>query len=149
LRIGEEWLGQVAATMPELPARKRARFVGEYGLSEYDAELLTATRAIAEYFETAARVSGNAKSAANWVMGDLMGLLKAEGKEIADSPITAQNLGELVKKIGGGELAGKRAKEIFPKMFSSGEAAAVIMEREGLKQISDTGALEEIIAGVI
>ncbi len=149
LRVGEEWLGQVAATMPELPSRKRARFVGEYGLSEYDAELLTATRAIAEYFETAARVSGNAKTAANWVMGDLMGALKAEGKEIADSPVTAQSLGELVKQIGSGELSGKLAKEIFPKMFSTGEAASAIMEREGLKQISDTGALEKIIADVI
>jgi aspartyl-tRNA(Asn)/glutamyl-tRNA(Gln) amidotransferase subunit B len=149
LRIGEEWLGQVAATMPELPARKRARFVGEYGLSEYDAELLTATRAIAEYFETAARLSGNAKTAANWVMGDLMGLLKAEGKEIADSPVTAQSLGELVKQIGSGELSGKLAKEIFPKMFSTGQTASAIMEREGLKQISDSGALEKIIADVI
>jgi aspartyl-tRNA(Asn)/glutamyl-tRNA(Gln) amidotransferase subunit B len=149
LRIGEGWLGQVAATMPELPSRKRARFVGEYGLSEYDAELLTATRAIAEYFETAARVSGNAKTAANWVMGDLMGLLKAGGKEIADSPVTAQRLGELVKQIGSGELSGKLAKEIFPKMFSTGEAASAIMEREGLKQISDSGALEKIIADVI
>jgi aspartyl-tRNA(Asn)/glutamyl-tRNA(Gln) amidotransferase subunit B len=149
LRIGEEWLGQVAATMPELPARKRARFVGEYGLSEYDAELLTATRAIAEYFETAARLSGNAKTAANWVMGDLMGLLKAEGKEIADSPVTAQSLGELVKQIGSGELSGKLAKEIFPKMFSTGQTASAIMEREGLKQISDSGALERIIADVI
>jgi len=149
LRIGEEWLGRVAATMPELPARKRARFVTDYGLSEYDAELLTATRAIAEYFETAARVSGNAKTAANWVMGDLMGSLKAEGKEIADSPITAQSLGELVKQIGSGELSGKLAKEIFPKMFSTGQAASAIMEREGLKQISDSGALEKIIADVI
>jgi aspartyl-tRNA(Asn)/glutamyl-tRNA(Gln) amidotransferase subunit B len=149
LRIGQEWLGEVAATMPELPARKRARFVGEYGLSEYDAELLTATRAIAEYFETAARVSGNAKTAAHWVMGDLMGSLKAEGKEIADSPVTAQSLGELVKQIGSGELSGKLAKEIFPKMFSTGQAASAIMEREGLKQISDSGALEKVIADVI
>jgi aspartyl-tRNA(Asn)/glutamyl-tRNA(Gln) amidotransferase subunit B len=149
LRIGEEWLGRVWATMPELPSRKRARFAGEYGLSEYDAELLTATRAIAEYFETAARASGNAKAAANWVMGDLMGALKAEGKEIADSPITAESLGELVKRIASGELSGKLAKEIFPKMFSTGETAGGIMEREGLQQISDSGALEKIIADVI
>jgi len=135
--------------MPELPSRKRMRFVGEYGLSEYDAEVLTASRATAEYFETAARVSGNPKTAANWVMGDLMGLLKAEGKEIAESPIAAGRLGELVKLIATGELSGKLAKEIFPKMFSTGEAAAAVMEREGLKQISDSGALEKIIADVI
>src|ERR1017187_8915939 len=149
LRIGEKWLDQVRASMPELPARKRARFTGEFGLSEYDAEVLTATRATSEYFETVAQVSGNPKMAANWVMGDLMALLKAEGKEIADSPVSAANLGQLVKLIAGDELSGKLAKQVFPKMFSTGEPADVIVEREGLKQISDTGALEKIIEDVI
>jgi aspartyl-tRNA(Asn)/glutamyl-tRNA(Gln) amidotransferase subunit B len=82
-------------------------------------------------------------------MGDLMGLLKAEGKEIAESPVSPENLGELVKLIAKGELSGKLAKEVFPKMFSTGERAGVIVEREGLRQISDTGALEKIIADVI
>jgi aspartyl-tRNA(Asn)/glutamyl-tRNA(Gln) amidotransferase subunit B len=149
LRIGDKWLGEVRASMPELPARKRARFTGEFGLSEYDAGVLTATRAVAAYFETVAAVSSNPKMAANWVMGDLMAMLNAEGKEIADSPVSAQNLGQLVNLISSGELSGKLAKQIFPKMFSTGEAAAVIVEREGLKQISDTGALEKIIDGVI
>ena len=149
LRIGDEWLATIAATMPELPARKRARFLEEYGLSEYDADVLTASRATAEYFETVARASGNPKMAANWVMGDLMALLKAEGKEIAESPVSAAHLGELVKLIAGGQLSGKLAKEIFPKMFSTGEEAGAIMEKEGLKQISDSGALEKVIAGVI
>ena len=111
--------------------------------------MLTATRATAAYFETVAGVSGNPKMAANWVMGDLMALLKAEGKEIADSPVSAANLGQLVKLIASDELSGKLAKQVFPKMFSTGEPADVIVEREGLKQISDTGALEKIIAGVI
>ena len=111
--------------------------------------MLTATRATSEYFETVAGVSGNPKMAANWVMGDLMALLKAEGKEIADSPVSAANLGQLVKLIASDELSGKLAKQVFPKMFSTGEPADVIVEREGLKQISDTGALEKIIAGVI
>ena len=149
LRVSEKWLAAVQATMPELPSRKRARFVGEYGLSEYDADVITASRAISEYFEEVARVSGSPKMAANWVMGDLMGMLKAEGKEIADSPVSAERLGELVKLIAAGELSGKLAKEIFPKMFASGDAAPAIMEREGLKPISDTGALEKIIADVI
>ncbi|HEY1495210.1 MAG TPA: Asp-tRNA(Asn)/Glu-tRNA(Gln) amidotransferase subunit GatB [Candidatus Solibacter sp.] len=149
LRISAKWLCEVRAAMPELPARKRARFVEEFGLSDYDAEVLTATRAISEYFETAAAAAGNAKAAANWVMGDLMAMLKAEGKEISESPVSAANLGELVKMIGTGELSGKLAKEIFPKMFSTGEPAAAIMQREGLKQISDTGALEKIIDDVI
>ena len=122
---------------------KRARFLGEFGLREYDAEVLTATRAISEYFETVAAVSGDPKMAANWVMGDLMGELKAEGKEIAESPVSAENLGELVKLIASEELSGKLAKEIFPKMFSTGESAAVIIEREGLKQISRHGRAGE------
>ena len=149
LRISDEWLAEIHASMPELPAVKRARFVSELGLREYDADVLTQTRAASEYFETVARVSGDPKTAANWVMGDLMGALKAEGKEIGDSPVTAENLGELVRMISKGELSGKLAKEIFPKMLSTGEAPAAIVEREGLKQISDTGALEKVIADVI
>jgi len=149
LRISEEWLGGLRASMPELPAKKRARFVEEMGLSEYDAGVLTASRAASEYFDEVARVSGQPKMAANWVMGDLMGALKAEGKEIAESPVPAARLGELVKLIASGELSGKLAKEIFPKMWSTGDAAPAIMEREGLKQISDTGAVEKVIDDVI
>jgi aspartyl-tRNA(Asn)/glutamyl-tRNA(Gln) amidotransferase subunit B len=149
LRVSEQWLSQVRRAMPELPARKRERFVEEYGLPVYDAEVLTSTRALSEYYETVARASGNPKTAANWVMGDLMGMLKAEGKEIVESPLSAQNLGELVKLIGTGELSGKLAKEIFPKMCATGEAAGVVMEREGLKQMSDMGALAKIVEDVI
>ena len=148
LHIGEEWLSAVRAAMPELPARKRARFL-EMGLREYDADVLTQTRAASEYFERAARISGDPKATANWVMGDLAGMLKGEGKEIAESPVSAEHLGELVKLIASGELSGKLAKEVFAKMFAGGEAPAAIVEREGLKQISDSGALEKIIADVI
>jgi aspartyl-tRNA(Asn)/glutamyl-tRNA(Gln) amidotransferase subunit B len=149
LRIGEAWLAEVKATMPELPAARRERFAGEYGLREYDAAVLTQTRALSEYFETVARASGDPKTAANWVMGDLAGALKAEGKEIGESPVSAENLGALAKLIVAGELSGKLAKEVFAKMFSTGDAPAAIIEREGLKEISDTGALEKIIADVI
>jgi aspartyl-tRNA(Asn)/glutamyl-tRNA(Gln) amidotransferase subunit B len=149
LAIGGEWLGRLRAEVPELPARKRARFTGELGLREYDAEVLTASRAASDYFETVARVSGDARLAANWVMGDLMGLLKAEGKEISESPVAAPHLGELVSMIAKGELSGKLAKEVFSKMFSSGDAPGAIIEREGLRQISDTDALERMIDEVI
>jgi aspartyl-tRNA(Asn)/glutamyl-tRNA(Gln) amidotransferase subunit B len=144
LRISAQWLDEVRASMPELPAKKRARFTGEFGLSEYDADVLTASRAVSDYFETVAGVSGNAKMAANWVMGELMGALKA-----GETPVSAENLGQLVKLVAGGELSGKLAKEVLPKMMATGESAAAIVEREGLKQISDTGALERIIEGVI
>jgi aspartyl-tRNA(Asn)/glutamyl-tRNA(Gln) amidotransferase subunit B len=149
LRVSGEWLNRIRSTMPELPSQKRARFMDELGLREYDADVLTATRAASEYYETAARVSGDPKTTANWVMGDLMGLLKSEGKDIADSPVSAEQLGDLVKRIAAGDLSGKLAKEIFPKMFATGEPASSIMEREGLKQMSDTGELELVIAEVI
>ena len=149
LRISDAWLARVAGEMPELPQAKRARFISEYGLRPYDADVLTFTREVAEYYEQAAAASKDPKSVANWVMGDLAALLKAEGKEIANSPIPPRHIGELVDLIGSGELSGKLAKEIFPKMFATGDAPKAIMEREGLKQISDTGALERMVDEVI
>ncbi len=144
LRVSDHWLGEVKARLPELPAKRRDRFVSEYGLREYDAQVLSLTRATGDYFETAAKASGDGRTTANWVVGDLMGLLNAAGKDIEVSPISAANLGELVALINKGELSGKLAKEILPKMFESGDPALAIMEREGLKQISDTSALERM-----
>jgi aspartyl-tRNA(Asn)/glutamyl-tRNA(Gln) amidotransferase subunit B len=149
LRIGEEWRERVRAAMPELPAQKRERFIVDYKLPEYDANWLTGDRAVSEYFERTAKVSGDPKEAANWIMGDLAGALKTQGKEITDSPVSAQNLGELLALKGKGEISGKLAKEIFSKMVATGGAPAAIMEREGLSQISDTGALEKIADEVI
>jgi aspartyl-tRNA(Asn)/glutamyl-tRNA(Gln) amidotransferase subunit B len=149
LRISERWLHQVKTSMPELPASRRTRFVETYGLREYDADVLTATRAASDYFEAASRVSGDPKTTANWVMGDLMALLKAEDKDIAQSPVSPENLGDLVKRIAAGEISGKLAKQIFSKMFTTGESAAAVMEREGLKQISDSGELDAIITQVL
>ena len=147
LEVSEAWLHRVRQTMPELPAEKRNRFVAVYGLREYDAQVLTLNRATAEYFETAATVSGDPRLAANWVNGDLMGALK--GQEISAAPVTAKALGELVGLIAKGEISGKLAKEIFAKMCETGDPARVIMDREGLKQISDSGALEAIVAEVL
>jgi aspartyl-tRNA(Asn)/glutamyl-tRNA(Gln) amidotransferase subunit B len=144
LRISSDWQERVRATMPELPAKKRARFTGEMGLSDYDADVLTASRGVSDYFEAVAQVSGNPKLAANWVMGALMAALKN-----GETPVTAENLGQLVRMIATGELSGKLAKEVLPKMIATGESAAAIVEREGLKQIADTGALEQIVAQVI
>jgi aspartyl-tRNA(Asn)/glutamyl-tRNA(Gln) amidotransferase subunit B len=149
LRVSDHWLGEVKAGLPELPADRRDRFVSEYGLREYDAQVLSLTRATGDYFEIAAKGSGDGRTTANWVVGDLMGLLNAAGKDIESSPISAAHLGELVALINKSELSGKLAKEILPRMFETGEAAAAIMEREGLKQISDPGALEKIADEVI
>ena len=149
LRISESWLADVRSRMPELPAQKRSRFIESYGLREYDSQVLTSAQEISDYFENVAAVSGDPRMAANWVMGDLMGALKAEAKDISQSPVQPGHLGELVALIGKGEISGKMAKEIFAKMFSTGDAAPAIIEREGLKQISDSGALEKIVDEVL
>jgi aspartyl-tRNA(Asn)/glutamyl-tRNA(Gln) amidotransferase subunit B len=149
LRIGDAWLGRIRAAMPELPAARRARFIETYGLREYDADVLTATRALGDYFEQAARAAGDPRAAANWVMGDLAAALKDAGKDVSESPVSADNLGRLVMLIAQGKISGKLAKEIFPKMFAAGEPAETVIEREGLAQISDEGALAAIIDGII
>jgi aspartyl-tRNA(Asn)/glutamyl-tRNA(Gln) amidotransferase subunit B len=149
LRVSDAWMTSIREKMPELPASRRKRFMDTLGLREYDAQVLTATRAMSEYFENVAAASGDARAAANWVMGDLSALLKQEGKEIEDSPISAEHLGGLIKLIASGKLSGKLAKEIFPKMAVAKEAADVIMQREGLEQISDTDALRKIIDEVV
>ncbi len=149
LRIAEEQLAEARARMPELPEARRARFIESYGLREYDAEVLTATRAIADYFERTVRASGDARSSANWVMGELAGALKASGKGIDESPVSAENLGALVAMIAEKKISGKLAKEIFPKMFETGETPQAIVDREGLAQIRDEGALSLIMDEVI
>jgi aspartyl-tRNA(Asn)/glutamyl-tRNA(Gln) amidotransferase subunit B len=147
LRVSQAWLGRIREEMPELPADKRRRFVESYGLREYDAGVLTATRAVSDYFEKAAAASGDPRTAANWVAGDLMGALK--GRDIAESRVSPEQLGELVSLISSGELSGKLAKDIFAKMFASGESARAIVDREGVRQISDSDALGKIVDEVI
>jgi len=147
LRVSEEWLARVRDTMPELPADKRRRFIESYGLREYDVQVLTATRAVGDYFEKAAVVAGDARTTANWVIGDLMGAL--QGSDISSSPVKAEELGKLMRLISKGEISGKMAKEIFARMFTSGESAQSIVDREGLRQISDTDALARIVDEVI
>src|SRR5579863_4190910 len=142
LRISAAWLEEVRATVPELPTDKRNRFIESYGLREYDAQVLTSTREISDYFEKAAKASGDPRMAANWVTGDLLGALK--GRDITESPVSPERLGQLVAFIAKGEISGEMAKDIFAKMFETGESASAIIDREGLRQISDTGALEKM-----
>jgi aspartyl-tRNA(Asn)/glutamyl-tRNA(Gln) amidotransferase subunit B len=143
LRVSEAWLERISGAMPELPSEKRKRFIESYGLREYDAQVLTATRAISEYFEEAAKVSGDFAGTANWVTGDLMAMPDAFEK------ITPQRTGTLVKKIKEGEISGKMAKDILVKMYETGQSPEEIIEREGLRQISDAGALGKIVDEVI
>jgi aspartyl-tRNA(Asn)/glutamyl-tRNA(Gln) amidotransferase subunit B len=153
LTIGKDVLASIAGNMPELPVARRQRFTEVYGLREYDAEVLTSTRAMGDYFERVIAAMGpgapDARSAANWVMGDLAAALKQAGQEIDESPVSAENLGALVGMIAAKKINGKLAKEIFPKMVETGEAPQAIIEREGLAQISDEGALGKIVGEVI
>ena len=150
LRISQKWMNEIRSTMPELPPAKRARFIQEYGLRDYDTQVLTQTRELSEFFERVVKASGGeGRLAANWVTGDLAGALKADGKEIGESPLSAERLGELVKLIASGEISGKLAKDIFAKMWTSDDSASAIMDREGLRQISDSSAIEKILDDVI
>ncbi|MBM3797143.1 MAG: Asp-tRNA(Asn)/Glu-tRNA(Gln) amidotransferase subunit GatB [Acidobacteria bacterium] len=149
LRIGTAWMSEIRGGMPELHPVKRARFITDYGLREYDADVLIQTREMSAYFEEAARVGGDGRTAANWVMGDLAGALKADSKEITESPVSAARLGELIKLIGSGAISGKLAKDIFAKMWTSEDSPEAIMDREGLRQISDTSAIEKILDEVL
>jgi aspartyl-tRNA(Asn)/glutamyl-tRNA(Gln) amidotransferase subunit B len=143
LRVSDAWLERIRKAMPELPADKRRRFVETYGLREYDAQVLTATRAISDYFEKAMAASGDPRGTANWVTGELMSMPDGFDK------ITPQATGALVRKINEGEISGKMAKDIFAKMYETGQSPEAIIEREGLRQINDAGALEKIVDDVI
>jgi aspartyl-tRNA(Asn)/glutamyl-tRNA(Gln) amidotransferase subunit B len=149
LIVSEEWEERVRAELPELPEARRERFRAQYGLREYDAGVLTASRPLADYYEEVAGVCGDPRAAANWVQGDLLGALNAAGKDITESTVSAQHLGELVRLIGEGAISGKIAKSVFEKMLAGGQAPQEIIAAEGLAQISDASALEKVVAEVI
>ena len=147
--IDDDYIAAVQATMPELPNAKRARFVSEHGLSDYDAGVLTADRAMAEYFETVVTTCGDAKLAANWVSVDLLGLLNKADKGIAESPVSPEQLGTLIARIKDNTISGKIAKTVFEAMAEGEGDVDQIIENKGLKQVTDTGALESLVDEVI
>ncbi|TAK52070.1 MAG: Asp-tRNA(Asn)/Glu-tRNA(Gln) amidotransferase subunit GatB [Gammaproteobacteria bacterium] len=141
---------EVRATLPELPDQKAARFVRDHGLSDYDAGVLTASRELADYYEGVLGVlGGEPKLVANWVMGELAGLLNRDGLEIGGSRVGAAGLAGLLKRISDGTISGKIAKEVLEAMWDEGQAADAIIEARGLRQITDTSALEETITQVM
>jgi aspartyl-tRNA(Asn)/glutamyl-tRNA(Gln) amidotransferase subunit B len=149
LIIREEDKARVQATMPELPAAMKARFEAEYGLSAYDAASLTASRDIADYFVATVNEGAEAKPAANWVMGALSAKLNAEEKEIANSPVAAEQLAQLLKRIQDNTISNNAAKQVFEALWTGeGEVDAIIASK-GLKQESDSGAIEAIIDEVL
>jgi aspartyl-tRNA(Asn)/glutamyl-tRNA(Gln) amidotransferase subunit B len=143
LELEDDFIERIRAELPELPEAKQARFVEQYGLSAYDAEVLVAEKASADYFETAAK-GRDPKLVANWIITELFGALNRAGRDIALSPVTPERLGKLVDLIQAGTISGRIAKDVFSDMLESGDDPAAIVEKKGLKQISDTGALEKI-----
>jgi aspartyl-tRNA(Asn)/glutamyl-tRNA(Gln) amidotransferase subunit B len=139
----------IRKTIPELPDAKRERFVKEYGLPAYDADMLTQGRALAAYYEEAAKLSGQPKVISNWMMGELMRLLNADNKEIEACPVRPDRLAGMVKMIEGGVISTKIAKTVFEEMYRTGKDAETVVKEQGLVQVSDTGEIEKIIAEVI
>ncbi|HID44146.1 MAG TPA: Asp-tRNA(Asn)/Glu-tRNA(Gln) amidotransferase subunit GatB [Chromatiaceae bacterium] len=147
--IEEDFIAETVQEMPELPAARRARFEEQYGLSAYDADVLTATRQQADYYEIVVAEAGDAKLAANWVMVELAGALNKTGLNLDQSPVDAQRFSGLVKRIADNTISGKIAKTVFEAMWNSEDSADNIIEAKGLKQITDTGAIEAIVDEVI
>jgi aspartyl-tRNA(Asn)/glutamyl-tRNA(Gln) amidotransferase subunit B len=148
LELTPAFVAAIRDALPELPDQKRARFVSEYGLKPYDAGVLASDADKARFFEAVAK-GRDARLAANWVTQDLFGYLNKEGLELAQSPISADRLGGLVDLIADGTISGKIAKDVFARMIVSADAAADIVAREGLKQVTDTGAIEKVIDDVM
>ena len=148
LELEQGWVDEIRASLPELPDAKKARFVAQHGLSEYDASVLTAEVHSADYFERVA-AGRSGKAVANWVINELFGRLKKDDREIADSPVSPDQLGGIVDLIDSGEISGKIAKEVFEIVYSEGGDPAEIVETRGMRQVTDTGAIEEALDKVI
>ena len=150
--IPDAQIEAIKATMPELPAARRARFVADFGVTEYDAHVLTLTREMSEFYEAVVAAAGGAaqgKIAANWVMGEFSGALNKAGLDLADSPVSAEKLGGMIARIVDNTINGKIAKQVFGFMWEEGKSADEIIAEKGLKQETDTGAIEAIIKDVL
>ncbi|ABI76519.1 glutamyl-tRNA(Gln) amidotransferase, B subunit [Hyphomonas neptunium ATCC 15444] len=148
LEVEQAWIEEIRASLPELPDQKRARFEKDYGLSRYDAGVLTSDADKAAFFEEAAK-GRDAKLTANWVTQELFGYLNKEGLELSESPVSAEALGGLIELISNDTISGKIAKDVFARMIAGEGEAAAIVEKHGLKQVTDTGAIEKVVDEII
>jgi aspartyl-tRNA(Asn)/glutamyl-tRNA(Gln) amidotransferase subunit B len=147
--IDEVWIEEVKKSLPELPLEKRERFIREFQIPPYDAGVLTSSRALADYFEEVARLSGKPKVAGNWVMGDVLRFLNEEKRDIKECSILPQSLVEMIVLIENGTISGKMAKDIIVEMYKTGKTPQTIIEEKGMVQITDEDALEKTIAEVL
>jgi aspartyl-tRNA(Asn)/glutamyl-tRNA(Gln) amidotransferase subunit B len=149
LEIEQAWVDDIAADLPELPDAKKARFLGDYGLSDYDASVLTADLDAAHFFEKTVAAAGDGKLAANWVINELFGRLKKEEHDITESPVSPEQLGKIIKLIKSDAISGKIAKDLFEIVYTEGGDPDEIVEARGMKQVTDTGAIEAAVDQII
>ncbi|MBL3610552.1 Asp-tRNA(Asn)/Glu-tRNA(Gln) amidotransferase subunit GatB [Rhodovulum sulfidophilum] len=148
LEIEQAWVDEIAASLPELPDEKKARFVADFGLTEYDASVLTADVESAAYFEAVAQ-GRDGKAAANWVINELFGRLKKDDRDITDSPVSPDQLGGILDLIAAGDISGKIAKDLFEIVYTEGGTPAEIVAERGMKQVTDLGAIEKAVDEII
>jgi aspartyl-tRNA(Asn)/glutamyl-tRNA(Gln) amidotransferase subunit B len=148
LVLDAAWIDELRRGLPELPEARRLRFVGQYGIPEYDAGVLTASRPLADYYEAAVKAHGDPKTVSNWVMVELLGRLHKDGKTIAESPISPARLAAMLSLLAKGAISGKMGKEFFDAMYSGGADPADLLKQKGA-QVTDTAELEQIIQGII
>ncbi|MDI6742131.1 MAG: Asp-tRNA(Asn)/Glu-tRNA(Gln) amidotransferase subunit GatB [Smithella sp.] len=147
--VDEQWIEDVRNSLPELPLAKRERFIKEYQIPEYDAGVLTADKALANYYEEVVKLCAQPKVASNWIMGDLMRFLNEDKRDICECPMTAQSLADMIKLIEEGTISGKMAKEVVEDMYKTGKSPQNIIEEKGLVQITDEGELVKTITAII
>ncbi|CAM4188742.1 Asp-tRNA(Asn)/Glu-tRNA(Gln) amidotransferase subunit GatB [Paenibacillus alkaliterrae] len=149
LHISEDWKASVHASIPELPDARKARYTTEYSLPSYDAEVITSSKKLADFFEESLSYTKDAKAVSNWIMGDLLGYLNANGQELTDVKITGQGLGEMIGLLEKGTISGKIAKTVFKAMIETGKLPQQIVEEQGLVQISDEGAIQAVVNQIV
>ncbi|PWK14811.1 Asp-tRNA(Asn)/Glu-tRNA(Gln) amidotransferase subunit GatB [Tumebacillus permanentifrigoris] len=149
LEIDDAWIASVRATIPELPAERKARYISEFSLPSHDVEVLTASKRVAEFFEASVATGADAKTVSNWIMGDVLGYLNSNNLEITDVPVKPEQLGAMIKMIEEGQISNKIAKDVFKDMLQTGKDPQAIVAEKGLVQISDEGELLKIIGEVI
>jgi len=148
LVLDEDWIEDLRRDLPELPDAKKARFMGAFGLTAYDAAVLTAEKETAAFYETVAG-GRDAKIAANWVMGDFFAAMNKTGRTIADPPVTADSLGRLLDLMADNTINGRIAKDVFEAMVETGKDPAAIVDEKGLRQVTDTSAIDEAVARIV
>jgi aspartyl-tRNA(Asn)/glutamyl-tRNA(Gln) amidotransferase subunit B len=147
--VDENWKNEIAKNLPELPEKRKNRFISEFALPEYDAEILTSSKALADYYEKVISETSDYKSASNWVMGDILKIVKEDKIEITEFPISPENIGKLIELINNNTISGKIAKDVFPEMLKTNDDPSKIVKDKNLVQITDTSALEKIIDEII